>query len=172
MRVVHHTISIGWPAAVGPEVESRVDPREGRLVVADFYADLLGMRIIRVGWLKVAKSVDTLPHFAFSGDGWSDSRPPRWPDPDYPAQVHLDFQARDLDSAEKRVLELRGSKLAEYGDHRVYADPVGHPICMYAGQTNSDEPGLWRVVFDSATPQVVAPFYEKLVDDWDTIEDS
>ena len=172
MRVVHHTISIGCPQALGPEVPSRVDAREGRLVVADFYVELLGMRIIRVGWLKVAKGVDTLPHFAFSGDGWSDRRPPRWPDPDYPAQVHLDFQARDLDASEARVLELGGSKLAEFADHRVYADPVGHPICIYPGDTGTDHPVLWRVVFDCASPEVLARFYEQLVDEWERIEDT
>ena len=172
MRVVHHTISVGCPQAVGPDVLRRVDPREGRLVVADFYVELLGMRIIRVGWLKVAKRVDTLPHFAFSGDGWSDRRPPRWPDPDHPAQVHLDFQARDLDAVEARVLELGGSKLADFPDHRVYADPVGHPICMYPGQTSTGEPELWRVVYDCASPQVLARFYEQLVDEWERIEDT
>ena len=172
MRVVHYTISVGCPQAVGPDVPSPVDPREGRLLVADFYAQLLGMRIIRVGWLKVAKRVDTLPHFAFSGDGWSDSRPPRWPDPDYPAQVHLDFQARDLTAAETRVLELGGSKLGDYGDHRVYADPVGHPFCMYEAATDADDPVLWRVVFDCANPPVLAHFYEHLVDEWERIEDT
>lgn len=106
MRVVNYTISIACPQEVGPEVVSRVDRREGRLVVADFYVELLGMRIIRVGWLEVAKRVDALHNFAFSGEGWSDTRPPRWPDPDYPAQIHLDFQARDPDAAEARVLEV------------------------------------------------------------------
>src|SRR3954454_4620367 len=144
MRVVHHTISIGCPQAVSPEVVSRVDRREGPLVVADFYVELLRMRVIRVGWLKVAERVASLPHLAFSGDGWSDRRRPRWPDPDFPAQVHLDFQVRDLDVVEARVLELGGAKLAEYTDHRVYADPAGHPICVYEGQTSSDEPKLWR----------------------------
>src|SRR3954469_3309354 len=164
MRVVHYTISIGCPQTVGPEIVSRVDRREGRLVVADFYVELLGMRIIRVGWLKVAKRVDALHNFAFSGDGWSDSRPPRWPDPDYPAQIHLDFQARDLDALEARVLELGGSRLESYPDHRVYADPVGRPICVYPAQTEDDDPVLWRVVFDCSSPRDVAPFYEQLAD--------
>jgi hypothetical protein len=172
MRVVHHTISIGCPQEVGLEVVSRVDRREGRLVVADFYAELLRMRVIRVGWLKVAESVDTLPHFAFSGDGWSERRRTRWPDPDYPAQVHLDFQAPDLDAVEAQVLELGGAKLAEYTDHRVYADPVGHPICIYEAQTSSGDPKLWRAVFDCANPPVLAPFYEQLMDEWTRIEDS
>ena len=172
MRVVHYTISVGCPQEVGPGTLSRVDRREGRLVVADFYAELLGMRIIRVGWLKVAKRVDTLPHFAFSGDGWSDIRPPRWPDPDYPAQVHLDLEVRDLDAVEARVLELGGSKLAHYPDHRVFADPVGHPICLYPAETRTDDPALWRVVFDCDSPQVLASFYEELVDEWERIEDT
>ena len=40
MRVVHYTISVGCPQAIGPEIETRVDPREGRLAVADFYVDI------------------------------------------------------------------------------------------------------------------------------------
>jgi len=172
VRVVHYTISVGCPQAIGPEIETRVDPREGRLVVADFYAALLGMRIIRVGWLKVAKRVDTLPHFAFSDDGWSDDRPPRWPDPDHPAQVHLDFRARDLDAVEERLLHLGGSKLAHYSDHRIYADPVGHPICVYADQNSLEEVLFWRVVFDCDDPEVLARFYEQLVDKWERVEDT
>jgi hypothetical protein len=172
MRVVHYTISVGCPQSVGAEVVSRVDRREGRLVVADFYVELLGMRIIRVGWLKVAKGVDASHNFAFSGDGWSDSRPPRWPDPDYPAQIHLDFQAPDLDAVEARVLALGGYKLAHYADHRVFADPVGHPFCLYPAEADHDEPVLWRVVLDCSSPDVLARFYEQLVDEWQRIEDS
>ena len=172
MRVVHYTISIGCPRRVGREVVSRVDRREGHLVVADFYVELLRMRIIRVGWLKVAKRVDALHNFAFSGDGWSDSRPPRWPDPDHPAQLHLDFQARDLDVVEARVLELGGATLGRYADHRVFADPVGHPFCLYLAESDDDDPVLWRAVFDCPSPEALARFYEQLLDEWERIDDT
>ena len=172
MRVVWYTISIGCPQSVAPETVSRVDRREGRLVVADFYVELLGMRVIRVGWLKVASHIEALPNFAFSGDGWSDSRPPRWPDPNHPAQIHLDFRARDLDVVERHVRELGGSKLANYPDHRVFADPVGHPFCVYSTHASADEPVLWRVAFDCLNPDDLANFYEGLVDEWERIEDT
>jgi len=62
-----------------------------------------------------------------------DFRPPQWPDPDRPAQMHVDVMVDDLDVAEAKVLAL-GAKLLEGSDkpigYRVYADPVGHPFCL------------------------------------------
>lgn len=164
MRVVHHTISIGCPV--------ELNGREGRLVVAEFYAGLLGMRIIRVNWLKIGKHPAALPQLAFSGDGWSDTRPPRWPDPEYPQQVHLDLHVRDLADAEARVLGLGGVRLAAYADHRVYADPVGHPFCLYPAEVDGEDAVIWRVIFDCPSPPTLARFYENLVDEWERLEDS
>jgi hypothetical protein len=62
-----------------------------------------------------------------------DHVPPAWPDPGGPQQAHLDFEVEDLDAAEELVLSLGGTK----SDHqpgevyRVYADPAGHPFCLY-----------------------------------------
>jgi catechol 2,3-dioxygenase-like lactoylglutathione lyase family enzyme len=60
-------------------------------------------------------------------------RPPQWPDPDRPAQMHVDVMVDDLDGAEAKVLAL-GATLLEGSDkpigYRVYADPVGHPFCL------------------------------------------
>ncbi len=59
--------------------------------------------------------------------------PPVWPDPTAPQQVHLDFAVADLDEAEQRVLAL-GAVKPDYqpGETwRVYADPAGHPFCLY-----------------------------------------
>jgi hypothetical protein len=162
VRVVHHTISIGCPR--------EVNGLEGRRVVAGFYAELLGMRIIREDWLKVAKDVETLPHLAFSGDGWSDVRPPRWPDPKFPQQIHLDLLVADLDAIEARILELGGSRLDDRGGHRVYADPVGHPFCTYPAPAATEPAEIWRIVFDCPDPGTLARFYEQLVDEWERIE--
>jgi predicted enzyme related to lactoylglutathione lyase len=63
----------------------------------------------------------------------ADHVPPAWPDPTGPQQVHLDLSVEDLDEAEERVLALGAVK----PDHqpgetwRVYADPAGHPFCLY-----------------------------------------
>ena len=58
---------------------------------------------------------------------------PRWPDPATPQQVHLDFFVEDLDEAEERVLALGGTRAPHQpGDSwRVFADPAGHPFCLY-----------------------------------------
>ncbi|HEY7226377.1 MAG TPA: VOC family protein [Micromonosporaceae bacterium] len=63
----------------------------------------------------------------------ADHVPPVWPDPSAPQQVHLDFSVPDLDEAEERVIAL-GAVKPDYqpGETwRVYADPAGHPFCLY-----------------------------------------
>jgi Glyoxalase-like domain len=62
-----------------------------------------------------------------------DYRPPQWPDPGRPQQVHLDVAVSDLDQAEADVLE-RGAALLDAGNGRrgwrIFADPAGHPFCL------------------------------------------
>lgn len=61
-----------------------------------------------------------------------DHRPPRWPDPERPQQVHLDIEVDDMPAAEAAVIELGAQPLtasAEPG-FRVFADPAGHPFCL------------------------------------------
>ncbi len=56
---------------------------------------------------------------------------PRWPDPVYPQQVHLDVTVEDVDAAEAEVLELGAISLSSGGvNWRVYADPAGKPSCL------------------------------------------
>jgi hypothetical protein len=62
------------------------------------------------------------------GDGFG--RAPRWPDPAYPQQLHLDVAVPDLEAAEVDVLAHGGTKLRDSGKFRVYADPAGHPFCL------------------------------------------
>jgi hypothetical protein len=57
--------------------------------------------------------------------------PPRWPDPAYPQQAHLDIIVDDLDAGQARTLELGASRLNGGGQRfRVFADPAGHPFCL------------------------------------------
>src|SRR5438128_11910303 len=61
----------------------------------------------------------------------SSVEPPRWPDPRYPAQLHLDVELPD--EAALRAAEALGAvRLHNPGrpDARVYADPGGHPFCV------------------------------------------
>jgi hypothetical protein len=56
---------------------------------------------------------------------------PRWPDPAFPQQVHLDVTVSDLDDAEPKALAAGATRLPGEGPYwRVFADPVGHPFCL------------------------------------------
>jgi len=106
------------------------------LALARFYADLLG-GTVHVdeeddGWVEVHGHEGTPLAFQRAVD----YRPPRWPDPEHPQQVHLDFDVTDLETDEKRVLGLgatvleRTDQLRDDANWRVYADPAGHPFCL------------------------------------------
>jgi predicted enzyme related to lactoylglutathione lyase len=57
--------------------------------------------------------------------------PPRWPDPGYPQQVHLDVMVDDIEPAEKAALAIGAARLPGDGENwRVYADPAGKPFCL------------------------------------------
>jgi catechol 2,3-dioxygenase-like lactoylglutathione lyase family enzyme len=56
---------------------------------------------------------------------------PRWPDPAYPQQIHLDVTVDDVDAAERAVLGIGATRLDGEGPSwRVYADPAGKPFCL------------------------------------------
>jgi predicted enzyme related to lactoylglutathione lyase len=60
-----------------------------------------------------------------------DYRPPRWPDPAHPQQVHLDLSVElaDLEAAEQAVLDIGATRLPSEGDNwRVFTDPAGKPF--------------------------------------------
>ena len=64
-----------------------------------------------------------------------------WPEPDVPQQLHLDATVDDvaaLDEVHSRALALGARLLFDRsGDEqeplRVYADPSGHPFCVFVG---------------------------------------
>jgi hypothetical protein len=52
-----------------------------------------------------------------------------------------------------------GATRLQAGDlFRVFADPVGHPFCLYASDVAV--PRLVRIVFDCPSPRALAGFYE------------
>lgn len=57
---------------------------------------------------------------------------PTWPEGPVPQQMHLDFDVKDLDVAEAKVLALGATKspFQSATNFRVYFDPVGHPFCL------------------------------------------
>lgn len=143
--------TIGSPALLGD--------REGRYVLAEFYGGLLEWRIVNQGWVLIGPDPATAFYLAFGEDGWSDVCPPRWPDPRYPQQQHLDIAAPDPDAAASRILEFGGRLLSDAGTHRIYADPAGHPLCVY-GEPNVPAPTVARIVADCYSPRALATFYE------------
>jgi predicted enzyme related to lactoylglutathione lyase len=64
----------------------------------------------------------------------AEQRRPRWPDPAYPQQLHLDVTVADIDEGERAALALGATRLPGDGENwRVYADPHGHPFCLLYG---------------------------------------
>ncbi|WP_253691927.1 VOC family protein [Cellulosimicrobium protaetiae] len=67
--------------------------------------------------------------------------PSTWPEGGVPQQMHLDCTVPDvaeLDRQHRRALELGARLLRDRSDDpeeplRVYADPAGHPFCVFVG---------------------------------------
>jgi len=95
--------------------------------LGQFYSELLGLPVTyRSEDFVVVAENDHTSGFAFQLA--PDHQPPRWPDPQYPQQMHLDVMVDDLEEASRQVLDLGARPLAE-GAH-VFADPAGHPFCL------------------------------------------
>ena len=107
------------------------DPR----ALADFYKALLGMQVNEdLGTWVVIGRAHHLRQLAFQQA--PSFVAPRWPDPSYPQQLHLDIRVDDIDTAEPAVVAL-GARRAPGQDHpryRVFLDPVGHPFCLVFGR--------------------------------------
>jgi len=97
--------------------------------LARFYGELTGMDVAYDGPEGAMLAADgRYVMFQQIGD---DYVPPRWPDPAYPQQAHLDLAARDMDAAEAEALTLGATRLEGGGkSFRVFADPAGHPFCF------------------------------------------
>ena len=146
--------------------------------VGSVYAALLGLRLLSRADIYrelnyPADEGDELDPIVQNRDGIGfaferekgEYRPPRWPDPDHPQQVHLDIEVGDLDAAEKLVLSHGATRLHDAGDYRVFADPASHPFCLYgADDIDSTSGRMARIVFDCFSPRALAAFYEELLD--------
>ncbi|MFI2511339.1 VOC family protein [Streptomyces sp. NPDC018972] len=127
-------------------VPDSTDPRG----LAEFYRALLGL-VYRPGdeppqpgqpdarghdWL-VLRTADGTPQLAFQHI--AQLTRPTWPKGPTPQQLHLDLSVssiEDLKAQHERVLALGGHLLSdnEQGPDepfRVYADPSGHPFCIF-----------------------------------------
>ncbi|MFJ5998942.1 VOC family protein [Streptomyces sp. NPDC092370] len=118
--------------------------------LAEFYRSLLGL-VYGAGdeppeaggpdergrdWL-VLRTPDGTPRLAFQHV--DRLTPPTWPEGRVPQQLHLDLSVssvEDLRAQHERVVSLGGRLLSdnEQGPDepfRVYADPAGHPFCIF-----------------------------------------
>jgi catechol-2,3-dioxygenase len=104
-----------------------------------------------------------------SGDGWRigiqdapDHTPPRWPDPDYPQQAHLDLRVPEIDAAADRAVALGASVLRRNETWHTLADPAGHPfdLCL-----NAEDPRttLMGVMLDCPDAKELSAFYSELL---------
>ena len=94
-----------------------------------FYAELLGKPVTYEGEGMAMIGEDGAQPVMFQQVG--DYRAPRWPDPAYPHQLHLDVTVEDVEAAEAAVLKMGATSLNASGENwRVYADPVGKPFCL------------------------------------------
>lgn len=133
-----------------PEVlQTVVDCTDAR-ALAEFYRQLLGYQY-RPGdeppaagepdprgcdWL-VLRDATGARRLAFQQV--SSNAPATWPDSRVPQQLHLDMTvptAAELDAQHERALGLGARMLYDRFDDpdeplRVYADPAGHPFCIF-----------------------------------------
>ncbi|MEN3307062.1 MAG: hypothetical protein V7603_3264 [Micromonosporaceae bacterium] len=112
-RLHHLIIDVPDPAALGR-----------------FYAELLGLPVTYESddFVVIARN-DTTSGIAFQRA--PDLRAPRWPDPEWPQQFHIDVMVDDGAVARPKVLALGARPLeVEEDGYGVYADPAGHPFCL------------------------------------------
>jgi catechol-2,3-dioxygenase len=102
-------------------------------------------------------------------DGWRiglqsapDHVPPRWPDPAYPQQAHLDLRVPDIEAGAARAVELGATLLRRNETWHTLADPAGHPfdLCL-----NADDPKttLMGVMLDCPDAKALSAFYSELL---------
>lgn len=146
--------------------------------IAGLYAELLGMRLVTRGdWYRAqgwpADDGDDVDPLVFSVEGHGPNiafecetgeyRAPAWPDADRPQQGHLDVFVPSITDAHAILARHEAVLLADNGRHRVYADPVGHPLCLYVDD-GVEAPRIQRIVFDCFSPRTVARFWSALLD--------
>lgn len=124
------------------------DPRR----LALFYARLLRMQVIEDApdWVVLGREPG-MRELAFQRvEPWV---PPKWPDPEFPHQLHLDIRVDDVDVAQARVIELGATRApgAPETGYRVFLDPVGHPFCLVHGPSRLPDP---RMAFDTSRSRI------------------
>jgi len=98
--------------------------------LAEFWAAMLGGTVV----FTTPRSVGVR-----SEAGWlaamavADYRPPTWPEPDVPKQIHLDLAVDDLEAAVAEAIRCGATPAAVQPApeaRRILLDPAGHPFCL------------------------------------------
>jgi hypothetical protein len=106
--------------------------------LADFYSKITGWPVEPLGDFPPADVtwLELLDDKGFTKMGFQkidNYQKPTWPTGGLPQQAHIDFHAKDLDIAEKQLLEI-GAVKAEFQPKphrfRIFLDLAGHPFCI------------------------------------------
>lgn len=137
-------------ATTVPHLRQTVIDCENARALGDFYRDLLGLHY-RPGdetpppggpaeddWVVLWDDTDT-PRLAFQQVAHLPR--PTWPEGGHPQMMHLDLTvptAADLEAQRTRALALGATQLYDRSDDDteplyVFADPSGHPFCIFVG---------------------------------------
>ncbi|GAA1386065.1 VOC family protein [Catellatospora chokoriensis] len=128
--------------------------------LAAFYADLAGLdeHYADDEWITLNAADGTRLGFQRAPD----HVPPRWPDPAYPQQLHLDLRVPDMAAAVERAVKLGATRLPGGGEtFTVLADLAGHPFCLC--QSDGDSTTIADVAIDCASAGPLARFYGELL---------
>jgi catechol-2,3-dioxygenase len=117
------------PVTTGVVVLDCAEPEK----LAEFYKELLEAEETHATANRVEIRNASGTRLAFRRD--VNATPPSWPRPENSLQVHLEFQADDLDAAERRIVSLGGRPIETKGapgphEERGYADPAGHSFVL------------------------------------------
>ncbi|GGK77972.1 VOC family protein [Mangrovihabitans endophyticus] len=104
-----------------------------------------------------------------AGDGWRVAMqrspghvPPRWPDPAYPQQAHLDLRVADLDAGGATAIGLGAELLSKNDNWHTLADPAGHPFDLCLSPDNQ-RTTLAGVMLDCPDAKVLSEFYAEML---------
>ena len=99
--------------------------------LATFYEGLLGVHDRPEDTperVELALGDDRFPNFLFQHAQFVAAR---WPDPAYPAQMHVDLRFEEgAQAAAERAEGLGAIRLPKLADTEILADPAGHPFCL------------------------------------------
>lgn len=144
---------------IGTLYEIVIDTADAKGLSA-FYARLAGLSVVRVDdeWA----STRTPEGWGIGFQQVDEHRPPAWPDPGQPQQMHLDFVVADVAPAVEAALKLGATRLPGGGEtFAVLADPSGHPFCL-CRRDGVEGLGLADLAIDCPDGGALARFYAGL----------